>query len=208
MTLILNNLAFERNHQLLFQPVNCTLNAGDSLQVRGTNGSGKSTLLRILAGYIETEIGSVTWQGQSILQAENYSQTLCYLGHQNGIRPYLTTYENLKLYCALSAQKSESSLLISALRQVGLAHAIETQAVFLSAGQKRRLALARLLVNPKPLWILDEPTTALDADGVSLLNELLVSHLNQNGIAIVATHQEFLTTDKTQILYLDGASHV
>src|SRR5437762_3167689 len=120
MTLILENLAFERNYQLLFHSINHRVNAGEILQIRGANGCGKSTLLRILAGYIEPQTGTVLWNGQAIFQHEIYQQALCYIGHQNGIKPNLSTYENLKLYCALIAKKVDSTLLRSALQRVGL----------------------------------------------------------------------------------------
>lgn len=191
MALWINNLAFERNNELLFKEVHCQLNPSEMLQIRGPNGCGKSTLLRILAGYIQPEIGIILWQGKNIFQQlDEYTQQLCYLGHQNGIKPYLTVYENLKLSSALSGKKISHERLKKVLRTMRLAHIENTQTMHLSAGQKRRLALCRLQMTSARLWILDEPTTALDSAGQALLTDTLKQHLNQGGMAIVATHHD------------------
>src|SRR5438046_786881 len=102
MTLLIKNIAFERNYQFLFSQVHCELQAGEILQIRGENGSGKSTLLRILASYLEPHEGNISWHGKCItLHRDTYQQQLHYIGHQNGIKPYLTVYENLELTSAL-----------------------------------------------------------------------------------------------------------
>ena len=191
MALSIQHLAFQRNNELLFSEVSLELQAGEMLQVRGDNGCGKSTLLRILAGYIYPETGSVLWQGKNIFQnLDDYSEAISYLGHQNGLKPHLTVYENLKLACALSGIKAQPDALKNVLYAMKLTHAEKTQAVYLSAGQKRRLALARLQLIPTRLWILDEPATALDHAGQHLLAEMLKLHLAQGGMAIVATHHD------------------
>lgn len=204
MTLCIQHLAFERNDTLLFREINCELHAGEMLQIRGANGCGKSTLLRILAGFIRPEIGTILWQGKNIFQIlDDYTQQLAYLGHQNGIKPYLTVYENLELNCALSGIKIQPELLKTVLRTMKLLHAQDTQAINLSAGQKRRLALSRLqLARKARLWILDEPTTALDSSGQNLLADILKRHLTQGGMAIVATHHELGVESRT--LHLSG----
>lgn len=188
--LTLTNLAFERNNQLLFENINCTLASGELLQIRGTNGSGKSTLLRLIAGFLEPQMGDILWQDHSVTaQRDAYREQLHYLGHQNGVKPSLTVQENLQLSCAFSAVKSTPEELIKIAEKVGLARFSQKQAMHLSAGQARRLSLARLLLKKNPLWILDEPTTALDSEGQQLLTDLLNEHLSAGGIAVVATHQ-------------------
>lgn len=145
MALSIQQLTFARNDMLLFEEINCELHEGEILQIRGANGCGKSTLLRILAGYIQPEKGTILWQGKNIFQSlDTYTQQICYLGHQNGIKPHLTVYENLRLSCALSDVEIQHEQLKNVLVSLNLEHAEETQAIHLSAGQKRRLALARL----------------------------------------------------------------
>jgi heme exporter protein A len=191
MTLSLNQIEFERNNEYLFHSVSFTQKAGEMLQINGANGCGKSTLLRIIAGYLEPQQGDVVWEGKSIFrQLDDYQQQIHYVGHQNGLKLQLTVIENLKLISALHIKKPVMSQLTDILEQLGLTHLIDTQALYLSAGQKRRLALARLLLTPRKLWILDEPTTALDSLGQLLLTELLAKHLSEKGIAIIATHHE------------------
>jgi len=191
MALSIHHLAFQRNNKLLFSDISFGLEAGEMLQVRGENGCGKSTLLRILAGYIYPETGRVLWHGKNIFQhLDDYSEAITYLGHQNGLKPHLTVYENLKLAVALSGIKMQSDALKNILHVMKLDQSEKTQAVYLSAGQKRRLALARLQLIPARLWILDEPATALDHAGRHLLADMLKQHLACGGMAIVATHHD------------------
>lgn len=201
----IKQLAFERNFQYLFNHVNCELNPGELLQIRGTNGSGKTTLLRILAGFIEPHEGNVSWYGKSIFQdRESYQQHLKYIGHQNGIKPNLTVYENLQLNCALTNIRIESNHIKQVLEQCELDHLSHTQALYLSAGQLRRLSLTRLLITSASIWVLDEPTTALDDSGQKLLSHLLTQHLAKNGIAIIATHQNLLLERNIKTMQLGG----
>lgn len=205
MQLIIDNLAFERNYQFLFSQINCVLNSGEILQVCGANGSGKSTLLRMLAGFIEPHTGTVLWQEKSIFRhRDTYQQYLHYVGHLNGTKPNLTVHENLQLNAALTNNKINSLHLKTTLQKMGLTHAIHTQAQYLSAGQLRRLSLARLLLNPTPLWILDEPMTTLDTEGQELLCDLLKQHLTNNGMAILATHQNLLLNRTMKVIHLGG----
>ncbi len=190
MSLTLDNIAFLRNNQILFHSVSFGLKPSEMLQITGANGSGKSTLLRIIAGYLLPEQGDILWQGKSIFQQmDDYQQEIHYLGHQNALRPQLTVFENLEVIGALQANKAEKARVLTILQRLELEHTVDRQAHSLSAGQKRRLAFARLLLNPRKIWILDEPTTALDAPGQILLTALLDEHKKTNGIVIVATHQ-------------------
>lgn len=201
--LTVHNLAFERNLKCLFHHIHFTLQRGESLQVVGTNGCGKSTLLRILAGLIEPQIGEILWENQSIFEnRDHYQQQIQYLGHQNGVKPNLTVYENLQLSCALNSIQAHHEKLQIAIHQIGLKSLSQTPANQLSAGQLRRLSLAKLLLNPVPLWILDEPTTALDSEGLQLLTGMLNQHLSHGGMLVVATHQKLSLTENNKYLQL------
>jgi heme exporter protein A len=203
----IENLAFLRNDVMLFQNLSCQLDAGNILQIVGKNGSGKSTLLRIIAGYIQAEIGNISWHSKSTTEHRDiYQQQLHYVGHHNGVKQNLTAAENLQLCAALRGIACTSSHIKNILEQVGLNHAGNTQASRLSAGQGRRLALARLLLDPAPLWILDEPTTALDSTGQNLLHTLLNQHLANRGLVIVATHQALALMKPAQTIQL-GEQH-
>jgi heme exporter protein A len=191
MTLVVEQLNYERNYQLLLNDIHFELQAGQWLQISGANGSGKSTLLRILAGFLDPLSGKLSWKNQIIsTQKESYQQQLHFIGHQHGVKPYLTVLENLKLAGTLANITSNLEHIQQCAEKMGLPHLLNTYAFNLSAGQMRRLALARLLLSPAPLWILDEPTTALDQAGQALLVNLLNQHLAQGGMAIVATHQQ------------------
>jgi len=196
--LTLHNLAFERNQYKVFNPVNANLKKGEVLQIRGDNGSGKSTLLRLLTGLLEPHHGAILWENQSIAgQKDYYQQQLQYIGHQNGIKSYLTVFENLTLQSVLAAKPTTPAAIHLILEKINLKHAMHTQAFYLSAGQLRRLSLAKLLLYSTPLWILDEPTTALDWEGQQFLMTLLTDHLSQGGMAVVATHQSLPLTGNT-----------
>lgn len=181
MKLVIKDLSFERNNQLLFDRLNYELLAGECLQVHGPNGSGKSTLLRMLAGFIEPQQGKIVWGKNSKIH---------YMGHQNAGKPYLTVYENLQLSEILTTQQLVAPThLQNALTTVGLTRMIHSEVRYLSAGQMRRLSLAKLLLEPLATWILDEPTTTLDAAGQQLLVTLLNQHLASGETVIIATHQ-------------------
>lgn len=190
MQLSVHHLTFERNQRFLFENLSFSLNAGELLQLRGANGSGKSTLLRMLAGLIEPQEGKICWNGVSVQDhCEDYQQALHYLGHQNGVKTYLTIDENLQLLGSLYHQRFSEQTLADTLRQLGLSQSRHTPVANLSAGQARRLSLAKLLLLRAPLWLLDEPATALDQPGQTVLAELLATHAAQGGSAIIATHQ-------------------
>ena len=203
MTLCLKNLGFERNNQCLLSQINCVVNPGECLQIYGANGSGKSTLLRIIAGFIEPHIGHVLWQDNCIFaKRDSYKENIHYVGHQNGIKPNLTVQENLQLSSALMGKSVPPTG--SLLTQIGLMHYRDTKAALLSAGQLRRLSLARLLINTFKIWLLDEPLTALDGVGQSLLTQVLNQHLANGGIGILATHQALPLAHPIKIIQLGG----
>lgn len=201
MTLCLKNLGFERNNQSLLSQINCMVSPGECLQIYGANGSGKSTLLRIIAGFIEPHIGQVLWQNKCIFAThDGYKKNIHYVGHQNGIKPSLTVQENLQLNSALLGNASPPA--DSLFSQIGLLHCRDTKAALLSAGQLRRLSLARLLIMPFKVWLLDEPLTALDVAGQNLLAQLLNHHLANGGIGILATHHALHLAHPVKIIQL------
>jgi len=182
------NLFCERDDRVLFRDLDFSLAQGQIVQVRGSNGSGKTTLLRILCGLNDGYEGSIHWYGDELSdRADEFAAALLYIGHRAGVNKVLTPLENLRWSCSLQSAVSEAQLL-DALSTVGL-RGFEYSACFgLSAGQQQRVALARLLLSPAKLWVLDEPFTTLDIKGVRLLESLLTSHAQQGGSVLVTTH--------------------
>ena len=184
-----HELSCLRHDVLLFEGLGFTLQAGEILQVRGPNGSGKTTLLRILCGLTMPETGEILWQGKNIHdQRGEYLKELSYIGHLNGVKMELTVLENLVIANALAA--SGKGLAHQAvLKKIGLADYENIPARKLSSGQRRRLALARLLIMNTSVWILDEPFTALDDYGKRTIQDLFMDHATRGGVTILATHE-------------------
>lgn len=169
--------------------VSLAVGTSECLHVLGANGSGKTTLLRLLAGLLTPERGRVDWGGKSILaDRDAWHASFSYLAHSDGLKPELTARENLAFEVGLRRTLGPGET-DDALGQVGLAAERDQPAGFLSAGQRRRLAIARVLLAAAPLWILDEPYTNLDAAGSALVSEVIGRHLDAGGAAIVAAHQ-------------------
>jgi heme exporter protein A len=157
--------------------------------VEGANGSGKTSLLRLLAGLALPAAGEVRWQGRAIRgQREAYAQALFYLGHLGGLKDELTPLENLRIEADLCGLPAPEAALTAALDHWGLARQAALPLRVLSAGQKRRAALARLNLTTAPLWILDEPFNALDVDAVAALGRQIEAHLARGGLAVVTSH--------------------
>lgn len=188
------DLACARGERELFSGLNVTVTPGLLVAIVGENGSGKSSLLRMLCGLLPRERGAIRWKGTDIGDLKDeYTQQLTYLGHLNGTKDDLTPVENLQISAHLSGDDDSVSSAREALLAVGLgrrAHGLPTRV--LSQGQKRRVALARLWLSTRLLWILDEPFAALDDGGVTLLTERFKRHLDGGGMAVVATHQDIL----------------
>jgi heme exporter protein A len=187
------NLACSRGDHRLFSELSFSLNSGQIMQVQGANGSGKTSLLRSLCGFLMPDEGEIVWRGENIrdLDEEYYAQMM-YLGHLNAIKDELSALENLQISAGLSGVKLEVKEAKEALRRMGLRGKEMLPTKVLSQGQRRRVALARMLVNDAKLWILDEPLAALDVGAVVLIQELISEHLRREGMVIFTTHQPLL----------------
>lgn len=198
--LSVKNLTCLRNDRLLFSGIHFALNPGDVLHVHGANGVGKSSLLRLLCGLLDPAEGEVLWQGRpSSVDPIEFSRAVGYLGHKLGLKDRLTAAENVMLFVENDPSSSAESPAAKttqftkrtewALERMGVLslknHLCET----LSAGQKQRVALARLLAKNCSVWLLDEPFTAVDNEGIAALESVLVEHVKQGGIVVLTSHQ-------------------
>ena len=174
----------------LFTDLGFSVVSGESLVVKGGNGSGKTSLLRILCGFNHPAAGKVTWCSEPIYRHENYRQQVSYVGHQSGVKQDLTVLENLAFMQRLAGESSEESEIKEVVRSVGLFRQRNMMTGKLSAGQKRRLALAKLQLQQRTVWVLDEPLTALDKDFIGEFEQVLKDHLDHQGILVVTTHRE------------------
>ena len=200
------NLGCIRGDRRLFRDLNFKLEAGHLLELRGRNGGGKTSLLRILCGLATPAEGEVQWNGTNIRRLrEEYFASLSYVAHLNGLKDELTALENLLVAERISGHQQTRQQAGDTLSRVGLANQRHLPARFLSAGQRRRLALARLLASDSSLWILDEIVTSLDDSGVNLARDLITDHVKSGGIAIVATHQKLnLSVANSQVINLSS----
>ncbi len=178
-----HDLDIARGENLLVEGVSFTMQPGDTLWVAGRNGIGKTSLLRCMAALLRPESGEVMWRGENVHRHPPIG--IGYQGHQDGHKPHLSVRENLAFWASI--HKSDKGL-GAILQQVGLAKRAGIRAQGLSAGQSRRLALARLLLSGADLWILDEPTAAMDKVGQDLIDGLIRAHVESGGLAIIASH--------------------
>lgn len=186
-----------RGDRPLFSHLSFSLKPGELLHVTGANGSGKTTLLRTLCGLTRAHAGEVRWNGSAINKlGDDYHAQLAYVGHANGIQGDLTPVENLRVASSLSGD-ADKSRIRTTLERLGLAAYHHFPSKILSQGQKRRLALARLVVEHKPLWILDEPLSGLDVDSVSLMTTILMEHLAEGRLIVITSHQDVDVKTKT-----------
>jgi heme exporter protein A len=199
-----SDLECRRGDRLLFSGLSFTLEPGTLLHVRGRNGSGKTTLLRALCGLLTPDAGSIVWNGEDTRRlGEDFHADTLYFGHLNGIKGDLTGVENLRVSATLDGDRIAENQLWGALGQMGLTGFEDLPTRVLSQGQKKRVALARLLLSEAPLWILDEPFTALDVDAVDQLQLLIAEHVADDGLVILTTHQEVaLTSGQVRRLHL------
>jgi heme exporter protein A len=179
-------LCFARNDSLVFGPLDFAVDAGEALLIRGDNGAGKTTLLRVLAGLLRPESGQIEIDGRHTETPER-TRSLAYLGHLSALKADLAAIENLDFLCGLQGRRDGLSA-EAAMRVVGLDGYQDALARQLSAGQKKRLSLARIWLSPAPVWLLDEPYANLDLDGIELVNRMVQAHLREGGAALVTTH--------------------
>jgi len=203
------DLECRRGDRLLFTGLSFGLEAGTLLHVRGRNGSGKTTLLRALCGLLTPDAGSILWNGTNTRRLkEDFHRDTLYFGHLNGIKSELTAVENLRVSATLDGDAVEDGRLWEALAQMGLSGFEDLPTKMLSQGQKKRVALARLLLSDAPLWVLDEPFTALDVDAVDQLQMFIAEHVADDGLVVLTTHQEVpLTSGQIRRLHLGADAH-
>jgi len=181
-----------RGGRTVFSGLDFTVSPGEALMLRGANGSGKSSLLRLMAGLSQPLQGTIAWGGEPVgNDPEAHNARLHYIGHADPVKPVLTVTENLRFWSSLRADFGDGGdAITSALNKLGINHLAEVPGRFLSAGQKRRVNLARILAAPAVLWLLDEPQTALDRFAVENLNDAISEHRAGGGMVVISSHGE------------------
>ncbi len=196
-----DNLRCFRGERTVFANLSFCCPGGGALLLRGPNGTGKSTLLRLMAGLLKAENGTIAWDGADIAdEPEDHNGRLHYVGHADAVKPVLTVTENISFWAALRPQQAQIS---DALAAFGIDYLADVPGRFLSAGQKRRVTLARIIASPARIWLLDEPTTALDAGAIVDLQREIARHRANGGMVIASTHAEIGLAD-AEILNLDA----
>ena len=186
--LSVREIVFVRDHQTVLDKISFELQSGDVLQVQGANGSGKTTLLRILTTALRPTSGEILYSGQLVSQCRfNYLSRILFLGHQTGVKLSLSVAQNLAW---MSGQNSAADRFAEALKVAALADYAAVACQKLSAGQQRRVALAQLLLSEADIWYLDEPYTALDKEGVEMVNKCMDLHRKRGGAVVLSTHQK------------------
>ncbi len=184
-----HELAARRGHARLFEGLSFKAQSGQALVITGANGTGKTTLLRMLAGLSAPTAGEVRWNGNAVAPFDpTMRASIAFAGHSPALKDELSAEENLAALVALAGESVSRDAILGALDSVALASKRTLPARVLSQGQRRRIGLARLTLLNRPLWILDEPVTALDAAGTTMLAEMVADHLDRGGLAVAATH--------------------
>jgi heme exporter protein A len=182
------NLACWRNEQVVFSDLNLSLSSGSVLFLDGENGSGKTSLLKIICGFRLSDEGDISWDNQSISSVPEYFHNISYVGHKNGIKDELTVEENLNLMRSMATASEIKTGVV--LKQIGLFKQADVLSRQLSAGQKRKLALARLMMTNNSFWVLDEPFTSLDKASVGFIESLIKQHITRGGMLILTSHHD------------------
>lgn len=198
-------LRFTRNDMPVFGPIDFEVAPGEALLVQGDNGAGKTTLLKVLAGLLRADGGTIRLQGEPV-EPLLRARVVGYLGHLPAQKADLTALENLRFLCGLHGSRPGMSL-EDAMATVGLAGYEDALARQMSAGQRKRLSLARLWLSPAPLWLMDEPYANLDLEGIELVNRMIEAHLREGGGTMVTTHGAYAAPPvRTRLLVLERAS--
>lgn len=201
--LSVNNLSCIKRDRILFDELGFVLQPGELLHVQGPNGAGKTSLLRLLVGLSQPQSGEICWQGENIRQIPSqYQRQLCYFGHKLGVNLALSALDNLHFWCQMQGIKADADL-YPLLETLGLVGLEELPAGQLSAGQQRRIALARFWLKSCPLWVLDEPFTALDRQAVQMLKSRMQAHLQGQGIIVMTSHQSLDFPTPVRELHLE-----
>lgn len=202
-------LACERDDRWLFTDLDIEIGAGEIVRIEGPNGSGKTTLLKILSGQLADYQGELFWCGEPMRRVRtDFLANLLYLGHAPGVKAALTPLENLAWYQALAGEPGNEAERMQALADVRLTGFEDIPAAQLSAGQLRRIALARLALIERPLWVLDEPFTAIDREGVAELEQRLLAHAQRGGSVLLTTHHDLAPLGELRRIPLGtGARH-
>ncbi len=176
-----------RGERLIFTHIDFAVEAGGSLTLTGRNGSGKSTLIRMIAGLVRPFAGDVLWRGtRTLADRESFTAEFVYAGHKDGLKTALTAKENLTLTAGLTREAMVPPE--AALERFGIADLADLPVGYMSAGQRRRVALGRLAMTDAPLWLLDEPLTAIDRSTIDILGQVMRDHLERGGLIVAATH--------------------
>ncbi len=196
------DLTLIRGERCLFTGLGFALDAGHLLLLEGQNGSGKTSLLRALAGMLELETGEIRWNGEPIRQVrQSYFQSVVWMAHRVGLKADLTLVENLQFESAL--RPAANTDFNAVLERLGIDRLKKLPIRSLSAGQQRRVALARVLLSAAPLWLMDEPFTNLDRDGRRLVIDMVAQHLTSGGMCVMAAHQDVVIDAPTQKVVLE-----
>ena len=204
--LVARGLAYHRNQDRIFGPLDLHVDAGEAVLVRGGNGAGKTTLLRVLAGLLEATAGAAELLGQDV-DADHLARHCAYLGHRPGHAGDLSCLANLRHAAALHGREIDERGLEAALAAVGLAGYEDTLPARMSAGQNKRLALARLALHPGRLWLMDEPYANLDLEGIALVDRMVGAHTAAAGGAFITSHGAYAAPPgRTRVVELEGAA--
>lgn len=203
------DLGCYRGGRLVFAGLNFEITPGNALVLRGANGSGKTTLMRLMAGLARPAAGCLMWGGVAIDDPEQHAGRLRFVGHLDAIKPAQTVAENLSFWQNLWSRRTSAAAVSTAMATLGLAHLADFPARHLSAGQRHRLALARVIAAPAPLWLLDEPGNALDENSLKALSQMISEHRAKGGMVIVASHgAAFVSDSDTLDLGQFASAHV
>lgn len=199
-----SGLLFTRDEEPVFGPLDLHVDAGEALLVQGGNGAGKTTLLRVLVGLLRADAGRISIRGEDA-STSTRARAMAYLSHLPGLKADLSAAQNLAFLAGLHGMRDGQSV-ERAMATVGLAGYEDAPLRTLSAGQRKRLALARLWTSPAPLWLLDEPYANLDLPGIELVNRMVTAHLREGGGALLTTHGAYAAPPvRTRVLLLDAA---